>query len=220
MWTAQRQRLTEPLGGVTAFMAIFLLVSGVIGVTLALFGGGSIGGFGRTPVCVTQPNTQYGADNGAIDHLGIAGRHGASISLNSTLQACINHPSLAQRIMYTLTTIPGVLLWACVLLLLYRLLRSARRAGPFTTQVATAMRRLGWLIIAGSAAAAAVQAVDRDLLLNSMVTGLFSTIYADAIWAGLSALIPVPALTGAALLTMARIVRLGAEMDDEIQATV
>jgi hypothetical protein len=220
MWTAQRRRLTEPLGGVTAFLASFLLLSMVIGVVLTLVGVGSIGGFGRTSICVNQPHTQYGDGNGSIDHLSLVGRHGASISLSGTLQACINHPGLTQRIMYTLTTIPGLLFWACVLLLLYRLIVSARRAGPFTVQVATAMRRLGWLIIVGSVAAAVVQAFDLDLLLNSMVTGLFNSMYADVIWAGLGALFPVPALTGAALLTMARIVRLGAEMDDEIKGTV
>jgi hypothetical protein len=220
MWTAQRRRLTEPLGGVTAFLASFLLLSLVIGIVLTLAGVGSIGGFGRTSICVTQPDTQYGDGNGSIDHLGIAARHGASISLNGTLQACINHPGLTQRVMYTLTTIPSLLFWGCLLLLLYRLIVSARRAGPFTVQVAIAMRRLGWLIIAGSVAAAVVQAFALDLLLNSMVTGLFNTMYADVIWAGLRALLPVPALTGAALLTMARIVRLGAEMDDEIKGTV
>jgi hypothetical protein len=34
------------------------------------------------------------------------------------------------------------------------------------------------------------------------------------------ALLPVPALAGAALLTFARIIRLGADMDDEIKGTV
>jgi hypothetical protein len=40
------------------------------------------------------------------------------------------------------------------------------------------------------------------------------------IWAPIRGLFPVPALTGAALLTFARIIRLGATMDDEIKGTV
>jgi hypothetical protein len=36
----------------------------------------------------------------------------------------------------------------------------------------------------------------------------------------LTGLLPVPALAGAALLTLARIIRPGAEMDSEIKATV
>ena len=39
-------------------------------------------------------------------------------------------------------------------------------------------------------------------------------------FAALRALIPVPALAGTSLLTFARIVRLGAAMDDELQGTV
>jgi hypothetical protein len=38
--------------------------------------------------------------------------------------------------------------------------------------------------------------------------------------AALRALVPVPALAGAALLTFARIVRLGAAMEDEMQGMV
>ena len=34
------------------------------------------------------------------------------------------------------------------------------------------------------------------------------------------AVLPVPALAGAALLTFARIIRLGADMDDELRRTV
>ena len=34
------------------------------------------------------------------------------------------------------------------------------------------------------------------------------------------ALLPVPALAGTALLTFARIIRLGADMDDELKGTV
>ena len=54
-------------------------------------------------------------------------------------------------------SLPGALAWGAVLLLLWLVIREARRSGPFTVQAAVAMRRLGWLIIAGSAAAAAVQ---------------------------------------------------------------
>jgi hypothetical protein len=80
------------------------------------------------------------------------------------------------------------------------------------------MRRLGWLIIAGSVAAAAVQGFALDQLLNTMLTPPGS--FGDVISEPIHALVPVPALAGAALLTFARIIRLGAEMDDEIKGTV
>ena len=44
--------------------------------------------------------------------------------------------------------------------------------------------------------------------------------YGDAITGIARALFPVPVLVGAALLTFARIFRLGAQMDDDLQGTV
>jgi uncharacterized membrane protein YraQ (UPF0718 family) len=80
------------------------------------------------------------------------------------------------------------------------------------------MRRLGWLIIAGSVVAALIQGFALDELLNTMLVPRAS--FYNLIFAPLYALLPVPALAGAALLTFARFVRLGADMDDEIQGTV
>jgi hypothetical protein len=44
------------------------------------------------------------------------------------------------------------------------MIRVAGRAGPFTPAVATAMRRLGWFILAGSLTVALLRAVGIDLL--------------------------------------------------------
>jgi hypothetical protein len=65
--------------------------------------------------------------------------------------------------------VPTFLAWGCVLFLLWRVIRDARRAGPFTVQVATAMRRLGWVIIVATALAAAAQGFALDQLLNTML---------------------------------------------------
>jgi hypothetical protein len=105
-----------------------------------------------------------------------------------------------------------------VLILLWRVIRAARQTGPFTVGVAVAMRRLGWLVIGGTAAAAAIQEIALDQLLNTMLTP--ATGYGDAFFSVLHALLPVPVLAGAGLLSFARIIRLGAAMDDEIKVTV
>ena len=121
--------------------------------------------------------------------------------------------------LYSLMTVPEVLLWGGILLLLWRLLVLARRDGPFTARVAGAMRVLGWYIIAGAVLAAAIEQLSTVLLFNSLVTPPPEGI--DSVpFAALRALVPVPALAGTALLTFARIVRFGAAMDDELQGTV
>jgi hypothetical protein len=80
------------------------------------------------------------------------------------------------------------------------------------------MRRLGWVIIVASAAAAAVQGFALDELLNTMLVAHHG--FGDALGEAIDALLPVPVLAGAALLTFARIIRAGADMDDELKATV
>ena len=180
-------------------------------------GSGSLGGFGHTQICVTQPNTGYGGDNWT-SHLGITHRPGTTVQINGTLQACALHPGTGQRMLYTLLSLPSSLVWMAVLLLLWRVIRAARQTGPFTVQAAVATRRLGWLIIAGTAVATAVQGFALDQLLNTMLTP--PTAGGDAVLEAFHALLPVPVLAGAALLTFARVIRLGAAMDDEIKATV
>ena len=105
----------------------------------------------------------------------------------------------------------GLLVWGSVLFLLWRVISAARRTGPFTARTAAAMRRLGWLIIAGSVVAALIQGFALDELLNTMFVPRAS--FYNLISAPLYALLPVPALAGAALLTFARFIRLGADMD-------
>ena len=217
MMTTRRPKLTEPLETVTAFFATFLLLTLAAGMVFALTGSGSFGGFGDHPICATQPDTGYGGE-GWTSHLGLTPRPGAALTMNGTLQACALHPGIGQRVLYTLLSLPSDLVWVAVLILLWRVIRAARHTGPFTVPVAVAMRRLGWLIIGGTAVAAAIQEIALDQLLNTMLTP--ATGYGDVFFSVFHALLPVPVLAGAALLSFARIIRLGAAMDDEIKATV
>ena len=212
--TTESRKLTEPL---TAFLGGLMLVTLAAGVLLAVFAPGSLGAVGRGPVCVTQPGIQY-ADSGWMTPAGVAARSGASVSVDGTVQACALHSGIAQRALDALTTIPALLVWGVVLLLLWRLIRVMRRAGPFAPRVATAMRQLGWFIIAGSAAAALVRGVALTQLLSTLLLGPPS--FPGVILEAGRGLFPVPVLTGAALLTFARIIRLGSTMDDEIKGTV
>jgi hypothetical protein len=66
--------------------------------------------------------------------------------------------------------------------------------------------------------AAAVQGFALDQLLNTVLVARDH--FGDAVTVPIHALLPVPVLAGAALLTFARIIRLGADMDNAIKATV
>jgi|SRR5579863_5180781 len=214
--TTTGRALTEPLRSVTyIFGGLILALAATTGIT-AIAGAGTIVGLGRGPVCVTQPDTGYSGGTWTA-HLGIAAQPGASITINGTLRACTLHPSLPQRLLSSLTGWPAVLAWAAVLFLLWRLVRAAISTGPFTVPVATGLRRLGWFIVLGSLAAASAHGAATDALLNTLLRAHNG--FGDAV-PRVADVLPVPLLAGATLLTFARIIRAGAAMDEEIQATV
>jgi hypothetical protein len=213
------RKLTEPLATTTVVFGSAFAVVLILAAVATLVGTGTLGGLGHTRVCVTDPS--IGGTSGGSPFIGTyAAKAGAQLQPpNAPLSACALHPGLGQHLLYSLTAVPEILLWAGILLLLGRLLVIARRRGPFTVPVAAAIRALGWYIVAGSVLAAALGQLATVLLLDSLVAPGPEGPGWIAI-AALRALVPVPALAGAALLTFARIVRLGVAMDDEIQGTV
>jgi hypothetical protein len=223
MVTTQRRKLTQPLGSVTVVFSALLLAFLALLTVVTLRGSGAILGFGHAFICVNAPGT-YGSGNWNVSVFGIAARPGATVQVNGTIQACTGfHPATTQRALYALTSLPSWLMWASVLFLLVRLIIIARREGPFTLRTAAVMRRLGWLIIAGTAVSALIEAFAQHELLSTMITqpGALSTfLYGLLLTLPFNPIVPVAALAGAALLTFARIIRLGAAMDDEIKGTV
>ncbi len=214
--TIDHSGLTKPLRRVTYFLGWPTIVILAAGTVLAAAGSGSIFGFGQSQICATRPRSSYSESNWT-NYLGIRVRPSATITINGTLQACTAHPSFGQRVLFTLTEVPEALLWGLVLLLLWQLLRTADRDGPFTAPVATAMRRLGWLILIGSLVVASVQGTALDALLRTVLYNAGG--YGDAV-PDFTSVLPVPLLAWAALLSFGRIIRVGVKMDEEIRATV
>jgi hypothetical protein len=217
------RKLTEPLATITFLFGAFLTALMVLAIANTLVGrGGSLTGYGHTAVCATDSNIGIGGDPPApIPEF--ATRPGASLNDNSNLSACVMHPALGQRLLSTLTGAPSILLFAGILLVVWRIIRSAGRGGPFTPHIAAMLRGLGWLIIVGTMVVAAIQEAASLLLLNTMLAhhvaslaGALGYAASSAIWA----LLPERILIGGALLTFARIMRLGSAMEDEIKATV
>jgi DUF2975 family protein len=209
----ERRGLTEPLESVTRFFGALMITAALVGVAFLVFGSGSFGDVPGT-VCVTQPGAEYNSSGWNTPF--VTARPGSSVSIIGNLQVCADHPTLGQQALSILAALPAVLFWGGVLFLLWRMMLSARRNGPFTPRVAAAVRRLGWFIIIGSVTAAVVHliAIDTLLTIMSKITNPFPNLILVPLH------LPVPILTGAALLTFARIVNAGAAMDAEIQATI
>jgi hypothetical protein len=190
-----------------------MIIAALIGVAFLVFGSG--GTYGGLPgaVCVTNPGTEYGGD---WHTSAVTARPGHSIDIVGSLEVCADHATLAEQTLNVVAALTAVLFWGGVLFLLWRIMVTARRNGPFTSHVAAAVQRLGWFVLIGSATAAVINLVAVDTLLTVMakITNPFPNLLLVPLH------LPIPILTGAALLTFARIVTAGAAMDAEIQATI
>ena len=214
---ARRRGLTEPLESMTWMFGAWMALAVAAAAIATWLGSGSIGGFGRASVCAALPRTFIDTGRGPAG-IGITARQGAWVDTQGTFNACAAHPSIAQQIWYTLTTLPSFIFWACLLFLLWRMLSTARSRGPFAPQVAVRLRRLGWFIIVGAAVAAAVHGLALDVVLDSLFKPGVG--YGDVLVGPLRALVPVPVIAGATMLTFARIIEAGQAMDEEIRATI
>jgi DUF2975 family protein len=212
--SSERRGLTEPLESVTTFFGALMIIAALVGVAFLVFGSG--GTYGGLPgnVCVTNPGTEYNSSGWHAPF--VTARPGHSITVLGSLQVCADHATLGEQALGVVAALPAVLFWGGVLFLLWRMMVTARRNGPFTPRVAVAVRRLGWFIIVGSTIAAVIHLIAVDTLLTIMTR--IDNPFPNLILVPLH--LPVPVLVGAALLTFARIVTVGAAMDAEIQATI
>jgi hypothetical protein len=215
----------RPLRWITGLYGRFLLLY-LVGATVSITYG-YLGGSTPGEVCVNANGLGgplIGSRALAAAQLGSTARRGAELSVTTSVQACALHPGAAQWLLFLLTKIPDIALWACVLLLTLHLIRQAARTGPFTVQAASTMLVLGWVVALGSMIVGALSALGADVLTRMLVTfDPFSagTIVFDVlVWGPLKALLPVPALVGVALVTFSHITRVGAAMNEEIKATV
>jgi hypothetical protein len=207
----------RPLGRIAGLYGRFMLLYVVL-AALSIKDG-YFGGYRRGAVCI---NTGYPL--GTVASLGVNARHGALLSATGTIWACAPHPGFTQWVLYLLTKLPWPALLVCVLLLIWQLITHASVHGPFTGQAAALMWRLGWVVIAGSMIAGALAALGSNVLSTMLITPApydsLGIAWNLVLFAPLKALVPVPALAGAALLSFARITRTGAVMDEELKATV
>jgi hypothetical protein len=125
------------------------------------------------------------------------------------------HPNAGQRFWYTLGELPAFVLFAGVLMLAYWLIRGTERHGLFTSATAARLRTLGRFLLFGALAKTVVEMAATNRLLASMIASHVGWVYPSS-WQ-----IPwILLMVGAAVLTCARIMRIGAEMHDELQGIV
>jgi hypothetical protein len=194
------------------FVLLVLATAGAVAAVVGtVVGTGSVMGFGHAFIYVDLPD-RVGSSDLPLGRWVLA----SDVSANTTgFRLFVEHADAGQRFWFTLTLLPGSVLFVGALLLAYRLIRSAQRDGIHTSNTAHRLRVLGWFLLAGSAVRAVVEMVAANRLLATMVTnpvGWIGPIPSDFPWA--------VGLTAIGVLTFARIIRIGAEMRDELASTV
>ncbi|HEX5995854.1 MAG TPA: DUF2975 domain-containing protein [Jiangellales bacterium] len=204
----------NPLEPMATLVSVLLGLTGVglvASAVMTVVGIGSFMGFGELWVSVDVPHV-----GGSTDLRPVPWSLHDGVEVNTTgYRLFTTHPDVGQRVWYTLTLLPSSLLFIGALLLMYRLIRGAERDGIYTAATARRLRTLGWFLLIGAVVKMVVEMVAANRLLATMVANQvdwFGPIYWETPWAVL--------LTAAGLLSFARIMRIGAEMRDDLQGTV
>jgi uncharacterized membrane protein len=134
------------------------------------------------------------------------------------VNVCTNQPTAGQRLLVTLGQAPSNVFYVAVLMLLWHLLRAVRREEPFAVVISRRLRFLAWFILAGSLAVAAGQEVAKSYFAGIVVTDPVP-IASNAITAATNGLVPA-LIIACGLLTLARVIRAGARMNDDLAGTV
>ena len=222
---AGRRRLVQPLGGIVLFV-------GVLTVLAVLFAGiGTFTGSGMPAVLPLsypaggwQPVCADASINGMSfngDGPTLAGARGmTSVSgVSDPLSVCVMNATDGQRALAYLGSAPQALLKLAGFALVAWLLLVARGEGPFVPRVHRMLMVLGWFVIAGSVVATVAHDAAGAYFLASAVT-VPVPVKDDALSALYDAVLSVPVLAGCAVLTLARIMRAGSLMRDDLEGTV
>jgi hypothetical protein len=142
----------------------------------------------------------------------------SSAGTGGQVSLCADHPTVGQRALVTLTQAPAAVLYLAILLLLWQLVRTIRRGGPFAVLVARRLRFLAWFILAGSAVITAGQSMAQSAFTSTIVT---DPVPVDSnVTSALSGGLALPVLIACGLLTLARVIRVGARMSEDLAGTV
>jgi Protein of unknown function (DUF2975) len=209
----QHERALRPASTAAGFALILigaLVFAGLVAVGL---GNGSIFNWGDANACADL--TAVTAD-WTVNGDEVPVRPGADAFPGSGIRVCAEQASRWQHVLASLSQGSLWTVHVIGLIMLVLLLRVAGRRGPFHASTARAVGRLGWWLLLATPVAAVVQAVSG--------TAMFATLSTRPV--GLMSWLPevqppfAAMITGAAVLSVARLWRIGTGMRAEIEATV
>ncbi|MDR2988324.1 MAG: DUF2975 domain-containing protein [Nocardiopsaceae bacterium] len=170
--------------------------------------------WGNGPVCSTVSPNDASLFGGPVSVSGLAAGTKASAA---TIDICANHPTAALRVAGLVAAWPYTILWATFLFRLVRVLDFASQpAMLYSAETAARLRGIGWLMTGGGIVASVIASAAKIFIFTRLVhypgLGWFAPWQVDfSVWT---------LIIGLALLSVARIMRLGATMREELDVTV
>jgi hypothetical protein len=224
---------TQPFATGVTLMCTLLAATLVAGlVLLATNANVSFMGYGRGMVCVPAMDLGLSQGDSASNGIFVNLKPG-SWQFASQADVCARRPTLGQRTLVTLDTLPMGLVYTGMFVLFWRLIAAIRRRGVFAAGIARRLRSLAWFILAGGLLATAAQEVSRAAFVDTLLghhswpsaqhpapdgwitdhVSLLNVLTINRAPFGLL-------IVGLGLLTLARVLRLGAQMQDDLVGTV
>jgi hypothetical protein len=170
--------------------------------------------WGNGPVCTSASASDASIFSGPVSVPGLAAGSHASLG---TVSICTNSPASALRLAGLLAAWPYTLLWLAFLVRLRGLLKAASLPGGlYSTVTAARLRALGWLLTAGGIAASIIESAANTAIFTSLIH------YPGLGWfePGQINFSFVTLILGLTLITIARVMRLGAAMREELDVTI
>ena len=199
----------EPLATFNWMVLCLVILFFIADVITTLLGSGSFWGWGhKADICVTDTGISGGDDAGASSF--VKPHPGVSLD-NQGLRLCTSAPSTAQRWWYTMEYLPGMMTLVVVVLTTYVALRQAQRHGLYTPGFASKLRFLGWFLVAAALLSPTIATITSRELWATMADSERSIEW-NVTWTYL--------FPGLALLSLARIMRVGSAMREDLEGVV
>ncbi|GAA3993102.1 hypothetical protein GCM10022247_10470 [Allokutzneria multivorans] len=199
----------EPAAAIVRVLLVLVGVGYAVSILLAVFGIGSFHPFGSDQLCEESSGVMQRSL--AMDGL----RPGTEAHVLE-IRFCAEPVTGEQRVLWGVANHLGTLLNIGLLVFAYRLVSAVRDSGLHTALTARRLRVLGWLLVLGCAAASLIETAARSAFLSSV---LDPARYSPAWYAHWE--FPVwPLILGCVLLSLARIIRIGSEMQKDLEGTV
>ncbi|MCP3800146.1 DUF2975 domain-containing protein [Allokutzneria sp. A3M-2-11 16] len=196
----------EPATSIIQLLLVFWGIGGVVGVILVLTGSGSFLFFGADHLCVETGGVT------SVD-VPVTGLRPEASAVSNEIRFCVSPGTGEQHFLWGLANVPSLLMQLVVLLLGLRVVNAIRDGGLHTSLTVRRLRVLGWLLLAGCVVVSLAEAFARS--------GFLATLFPSGspwfeqwhfpLWA---------VVLGCVLLSLARIIRIGSELEKDLEGTV